>query len=237
MPFAEVNRVRVHYHTAGGSRSGLVFVHGYTGSLAGWEQQVTAFAGEHQILAADHWGHGESGAPGSSSGYDVEQVARDVLALAEIAGLDHFHLVGHSLGGAVVQEIALHSPEHLLSLTLTGTTDWFGDHDAGSGPEVRRELDAAERARLDQLSAEVLSATWQALLRWRGTANRARTIQVPTLVVHGEQDARKIIEGSRRLATAIPDAELVTIPGAGHDPHLEQPNRFNVVLQRFLAAR
>ena len=145
---------------------------------------------------------------------------------ADRAGLGRFHLVGHSLGGAVAQEIALAAPDRLATLTLADTTDWFGDHgprnaedDAGSG-----------------VPPAVLDATWRALLRWPGSAGRAHAIAVPTLVIHGAADAPKILEGSRRLVDAIEGARHVVIDDAAHSPHEEQPKRFNRALADFFAA-
>jgi pimeloyl-ACP methyl ester carboxylesterase len=225
MPFADVNGLRIHYHTAGDGGAGLVFAHGYGGSVARWRPQFDAFSDDFGIMAADHWGHGDSDAPVDPTRYDVERTAGDILALADVVGLERFHLVGHSLGGAVAQEIALCAPDRLLSLTLADTTDWFGDHG---------ELDAKELIELEAKPWAVFA--WEALLRWPGTAGRARSIGVRTLIVHGDGDAPKILEGSRRLAAMIAGAEHVEIPGAGHSPHLEQPERFNAVLRRFLTA-
>ena len=59
-------------------------------------------------------------------------------------------------------------------------------------------------------------------------------VRVPTLVIVGEEDQLTPVEESRRLAEAIPGARLEIIPQAGHLPNLEQPDRFNVVLTRFL---
>jgi len=59
-------------------------------------------------------------------------------------------------------------------------------------------------------------------------------VRVPTLVIVGEEDQLTPVEESRRLAEAIPGARLEIIPQAGHLPNLEQPERFNVVLTRFL---
>jgi pimeloyl-ACP methyl ester carboxylesterase len=226
MPIAVVRGLRLRYQTRGDVGPGLVFMHGYGGNLRRWSGQVEAFAPRHRTLALEHWGHGRSRPPATDAGYDVERVAGDLLALATRLGLARFHLVGHSLGGAVAQEVALAAPDRVRSLTLADTTDWFGDH----GP-----FDERHAAGLTAAQRRVAVATWGALLRWRGSAGRARTIAAPTLVVHGDREAPKILEGSERLARAIPRAHHAVIRGAGHDPHREQPARFNATLARFLA--
>jgi pimeloyl-ACP methyl ester carboxylesterase len=65
------------------------------------------------VLVMDHRGHGCSGAPGGREFYAIESMADDVEALAGCVGFDRYHLVGHSVGGMVAQEIALR--RHLAS--------------------------------------------------------------------------------------------------------------------------
>ena len=61
-------------------------------------------------------------------------------------------------------------------------------------------------------------------------------ITVPTLLVWGEHDARSPLTVARELERAIPDAELVVIPGCGHVSNLEEPERFNEVVRDFVRA-
>lgn len=62
-------------------------------------------------------------------------------------------------------------------------------------------------------------------------------IEVPTLLVWGERDVRSPLHVARQFQDAIPDAQLVVIPGAGHLSHLEQPERFNAAVRAFCRAR
>ena len=70
-------------------------------------------------------GHGRSEAPSDRYSYDVELMSTDVEELIDHAGFERYHLVGHSMGGAIAQEIALRSPQKLLSLTLEDTASKF----------------------------------------------------------------------------------------------------------------
>jgi len=121
MPEALVNGVRVYYERHGESGEPLVFVHGYTGDITDWKYQVAEFSPDYRVLVLDLRGHGRSEAPADRSVYTIEEMARDVEALADAAGFGKYHLVGHSLGGTIVQEIALNNPERLYSLTLEDT--------------------------------------------------------------------------------------------------------------------
>ena len=61
-------------------------------------------------------------------------------------------------------------------------------------------------------------------------------IAVPTLLIWGELDARSPLSVARQFEQAIPDTELVVIPGAGHVSNLEQPERFNQAVREFCRA-
>ena len=125
MPTATINGVRLYYELHGDSGEPLVLVHGFTGDVTDWRHQIPEFSRTHRVLAVDLRGHGRSEATRDRSSYTVEQMADDVEALIDHAGLERYHLLGHSMGGAVVQEIALHSPQRLLSLTLEDTSYRF----------------------------------------------------------------------------------------------------------------
>ena len=125
MPTAVINGVKLNFELHGESGPPLVLVHGYTGDITDWRLQLPAFAPSFRILIADNRGHGQSEAPSDRSVYTVDQMAADIEALTAELGLERFHLLGHSMGGAVAQEIALNRPERLLSLTLHNTTNIF----------------------------------------------------------------------------------------------------------------
>ncbi len=121
MSYAVANGIRIHYERHGEFGEPLVFVHGYTGDVTDWEYQIAEFSPDYRVLVLDSRGHGLSEAPADPSAYSIEEMARDVQGLANAVGLEKYHLVGHSQGGCVVQEVALSTPEKLLSLTLEDT--------------------------------------------------------------------------------------------------------------------
>ena len=104
----------------GGRR--LLLVHGFTadrGEVAG-VMPALAERGWHAV-APDLRGHGGSDHPTDAEAYSFEILAADVVALADSLGWDRFTLVGHSMGGAVAQLIALDRPERLTGLVLAST--------------------------------------------------------------------------------------------------------------------
>ncbi len=264
MPYATVNGVRLNYELHGESGEALVFVHGYTGDLTDWRQQLPAFSQSFRVLIVDNRGHGQSEAPADRSAYSVEHVADDTEALVDELGIGRYHLLGHSMGGAVVQEIALRSADRLLSLTLHDTTDDFSA--AASNPAIAAYRDfrfnlaesqgmaavanavspfpppphmPAERLeetriRMSKMSTDAFIGAWNGLEQWQGARDRAARIKARTLVIYGDLDAEFLIKGSQRLAATIPDAELSVIPEAAHQPQWERPQLYNEALGAFL---
>ena len=264
MPYATVNGVRLNYEVHGESGDPLVFVHGYTGDITDWRHQLPAFSPSFRVLIVDNRGHGQSEAPTDRSIYTIDHFADDVEALLDKLGIERYHLLGHSMGGAVVQEIALRTEGRLLSLILHDTTDDFSV--AASNPAVaawrdfrfklaeRECMEAVAnasspfpppphmpaerleetRVRLSKMSTDAFIGAWNGLAQWRGTRDRAALIKAPTLVIYGDLDTEFLVEGSKRLANAIPAAELSVIPKTAHQPQWERPQIYNAALGAFL---
>ena len=243
-----INGVELYYEMHGEQGEPVVLVHGYTGDITDWRYQIPEFAKTHRLLAFDHRGHGQS--------------SDDVEALVQMADFERYHLVGHSMGGAIVQEIALRSPGRLMSLTLHDTAHVFGlgsntmvqqwiaerhriaetqgmaavanmPSPLPSPPHLSKERQEEQKQRLARMSVDSFIGAWAGLHEWEGTAGRAQDISVPTLVIYGELDAG-LIDAARFLGAAIPGAALEMITEAAHSPQFERPELFNAVLRRHL---
>lgn len=264
MPYATINGVKLNYELHGDSGEPLVLVHGYTGDITDWRHQLPVFSQSHRVLIVDSRGHGQSEGPADRSQYTVDHIADDVETLAEEVGFDRYHLLGHSMGGAVVQEIALRGAARLLSLTLHDTSDGFDkafmnpavtawrdyrfktaeeqgmeavakmDNPFPPPPHMPKERLEETRIRLSKMPIDSFIGAWHGLTDWQGTHGRAQDISTPTLVIYGDLDAGFLIEASKRLVEAIPKAEEAVVPEAGHSPQYERPPLFNEALAGFL---
>lgn len=264
MPFTTINGVKLNYELHGDSGEPLVLVHGYTGDITDWRHQLPAFADSHRLLIVDLRGHGESEAVTDRSQYAIDHFVSDVEALVDEVGFDRYHLLGHSMGGAVVQEIALRGAGRLLSLTLHDTSDGFDKafmnpavvawrdyrfktaEEQGMEavakletpfpppPHMPKERLEEARVRLSKMAIDAFIGAWHGLTDWQGTHGRAQDITTPTLVIYGDLDAGFLVEASKRLARAIPNAEEAVIPETGHSPQFERPALFNEALAGFL---
>src|SRR3954453_4565 len=143
MPIAEVNGQRL-YQEVHGDGEPLLCVAGLTCDTLVWIPQIHAFADAHRTVIFDNRDAGQSSM--AEGDYEIADMARDALALADHLELDTFHLLGVSMGGAIAQEIALQAPDRVRSLTLAVTF--------ASGGAYARRLAEGWRAGVAQVSRE-----------------------------------------------------------------------------------
>ncbi len=116
---ADSSGVRIAYEV-GGSGPPLVLVHGLGYARWGWEPVAEALAEDFTVVLLDNRGMGASDIPRGP--YSARQMAEDVVAVLDAAGIDRGHLIGTSLGGMIAQEVALRWPERVDRLVLACTT-------------------------------------------------------------------------------------------------------------------
>jgi 3-oxoadipate enol-lactonase len=176
-----------------------------------------------------------------------------VLRVAEHFKAAKMHLVGLSMGGRIARNVALRNPERLHSLTLISTNPGF---DALSAEGVRRFVterasqtpqslkkllgsrasSAAYGELLDSVN-RIHEISYQKTLQASVAQDRAAPIEkirVPTLVIAGEEDTVYPPELARDMARRIPGAQLLMFEHTGHLANLEQPQKFNEAVLKFL---
>ena len=108
----------IHYIREG-TGTPLILVQGAGVVGEGWRPQIDALREHHAIVALDNRGIG--GSTYRAATLTIEDMAGDVLAIADAEGFDRFHLAGHSIGGLIAQEIALRARHRVLTLALLCT--------------------------------------------------------------------------------------------------------------------
>jgi pimeloyl-ACP methyl ester carboxylesterase len=246
---------------SGGALPAIVLIHGIGGSARAWSPQMKTFAtAGHAPVALDLPGYGGR-APVTS--LDFEGLAADVELAIEQRGLQWPVLLGHSLGGMVVQTMLRRKPEGYSAAVLACTSPAFGSADgdfqrkfvanrlapldagktmADLAPEiVDQMMGPAPQARARELALEVMGAvpadTYRAAVRclvtFDGRANLAK-IGVPTLCIAGENDPNAPAAMVERMASRIAGGRYVCLPDVGHLPNLEAPEVFDTAVLGFL---
>lgn len=258
MPTRRIADVELHYVEAG-SGPVMVLLHGLGGSVQDWEAQIPHFAARYRVIAPDLRGFGDS-----SRGhrlFSIPRCADDVGALLQQLDVDRFVLVGHSMGGAVAQQLSLQLGSRVRRLVIANSVPSFRPQ------SLRHYLEFAYRwlamgllgpRRLSQISAaRMYPEPGQAGLREQSIARGARNsrysylsalaalgrwsvlarlgeLQMPVLVLGSEHDYFTR-EETVRFAHALPSGRLHIVAGAHHSLPIERPQLFNELLDRFLA--
>ncbi len=253
---------RIHYSKTGNPRGApVLFIQGLGAGKTGWALQRLATAPWYHALALDNRGAGRSDKPHGA--YTLEQMADDAIAVLDHAGIETAHVVGASMGGAISQILAVKYPERIRSITLACTagmnhpwreellTSWKDNALEGGmgamsteavrwviGPRsFRRFLPAMgwlgplALGRPSHAFANQVDAIMNVDASF---ADDLENIEVPVLVMCGNQDILTPRGDSEELAERIPTAELVVISGAAHGFMVEHATTFNRVLLEFL---
>lgn len=239
----------------------LVFLHGIGGAARGWRNQLDAFAGRYHAIAWDMPGYGNSQPLPVMSIPTLADALKDFL---EQLGAKKPVLVGHSIGGMIVQQFLVSYPDLAGAVVLAQTTSAFGSSDgewqknfieSRVGPLDRGETMVSMAPKLvqdlvgDEPSAEGVQlardcmaavkpetyrASMQAMIGFDLRKNMA-DIAVPTLLLSGSKDNNAPAKTMAKMATFVKGSTYVELEGVGHLASFERPNEFNEVLRDFLA--
>jgi 3-oxoadipate enol-lactonase len=124
MPTITANGLDLAYQIDGDGPETLVLVNGLADTKESWEAQLPAFAERYRVVSYDNRGVGETTT--TSGPYTTKQMADDLAALVDGAGLDRFHLLGVSMGGMIAQEYAIAHADRLLSASFCCTYAYPG---------------------------------------------------------------------------------------------------------------
>lgn len=261
MPSQTVGAIELAYDEVGDGEV-VVFISGTSLDRTVWGPQVAAFADRYRCITIDNRDAGETVA--GTTGYTPRDLAADVDGLLAALDLPAAHVVGHSLGGAIAQELALASPDRVRTLSVIGSwarNDEYTRTLFRTWKRLRTTLEPAaffetmlltgvghtflNSIGVDAMvqlfltaphpqSAEGFCRQVDADLA-HDTADRLGTIQAPTLVIAGDEDKIFPPHHPRQLADGI-GAEWLMLPNVGHSPALENPTAVNTALETFFTS-
>ncbi len=244
-------------HIRKGQGYPLVLVHGYLAGAAIWHDQIDYFSKRYDVIAVDLPGFGQS--TGTKAHNSIPAIAEHVLAFLTELGIENFVLMGHSMGGMVVQKMTALAPDRVKQLICYGTGP------VGVMPGRFETIDESRvRIKTDGMAATVkrIAATWHlqgekgqgfdlckhlgrnvreetalaCLDAWESWDGRSdlQTIGCPTLVICGDRDRSYNWDQTHALRKGIKLSQLAVIPGCAHNAHLEKPHLFNFVIDDFI---
>ncbi len=235
----------------------LVLVHGFLGSSDMWKPQIKYFQKNFRVISPALPGFGRSNDMQSCN--SIECMAKAILRVLKKKKITKFNLLGHSMGGMIVQEIVKLASEQVLKLICYGTGP-FGDipgrFETIDESREKLKIDGLEnttyriaktwfvdedRAKYfylceiarKQASLESVDNGLVAMKNWSGLEN-LKNIKNKTLVIWGELDKAYNYKQVKTLKENISNCELKIIKGCSHNVHLESPGEFNECVSKFL---
>jgi pimeloyl-ACP methyl ester carboxylesterase len=245
-----------------GTGPAVLFSHSWCCDGRQWPQAPAVVEAGYRVLNLDNRGHGRSGP--YQQRFTMWDMADDLVAVLDDAGVDDAVLVGLSIGGFAAIRAALRHKSRVRALVLAdtaaGRAAWTGRLQVAAlgrasltparklaidvvvkqlfGPTARREqpqLVAEWRQRFFDQDAVSMLVAIQSIMARDDVTSRLGEISAPTLVIVGEEDRDPGVLASASLAGRIPGAHLAVLPDTGHLAALERPDAFRTELLGFLA--
>jgi pimeloyl-ACP methyl ester carboxylesterase len=259
MAFADVHGQKIYFEDSGGDGPAIIFSHGLYMDHEMFAPQVEALRDSWRCITWDERAHGATQTtPEPFSYWDS---ASDLFGLLDHLGIERAVLAGMSQGGYLSLRAALTAPERVRALVLIDTQSGVEDPEKVAAYTQLIDLwagdDGPPQDLLDIVANIILGAGWDGTPAWQDkwrllpadqvrqafntlttraddVTHRLGEIDVPAIVIHGDQDAAIDVDSAKSLAEAL-GADLALIPGGGHAANLTHPVEANAALTRFLA--
>ncbi len=243
-----------------GEGTPLLIMHGLLGMLDNWQGPAKMFAEHFKVYIIDLRNHGHS--PHSEQ-HDYDSMVEDVLELMDELSINQAHILGHSMGGKVAMKLAQHCPKRVLKLVVADIgPKFYPIHHQRILAALRAvDLEALERRTdaEDYMKPHIQEAGIRYFLMkslyhpeknkfaWRfnldaiesniekvGEAMDTMDYEGETLFIRGGASDYILDEDWPDIKLIFPNAHLVTLDGAGHWLHAEQPDAFVKEVSEFL---
>jgi 3-oxoadipate enol-lactonase len=254
------NGIAINYTLEGPAGAPVVTLsHSLAANVSMWDPQMADLVSRWRVLRYDTRGHGATDAPAGA--YSLEQMAGDALALLDALGIQKTHWVGLSMGGMIGQTLALQAPGRLGALVLCDTSSRTPPEGRGLWAE---RIKTAETQGMEPLVEPTIGRWFtpgfvksrpdvvdrvRAMIRAtnpRGyigcghaiaaldLTDRLAAIQLPTLVIVGEDDPGTPVAAARVIHERIKGSKLTILPSASHLSNMEQPQAFSRAVTEFI---
>ena len=236
----------------------FVFVHGYLGSSEMWNFQKKFFSKHYRVIIPALPGFGESHNVKSLD--SINKMARQIIDLLDQKNIDKFNLIGHSMGGMIVQEITklIGGRVNKLICFATGSIGEIpGRFETIDETRKKLKKDGIEvsfsrvpkkwfvkgdkdknyylcKNAVKDVSLETADNALLAMKNWRGKED-LKNIKNETLIIWGDKDTSYNFDQVDTLNKNIKNSRLEIFKDCAHNVHLEQPDEFNNLVQKFIS--
>jgi len=235
----------------------LVLVHGFLGSSKMWKPQIDFFKDNFRVITPDLPGYGKSNKAKSHN--SIQSIANLLLDCLGEKKIDKFHLLGHSMGGMIVQEMAKKGGDKISKLVCYST---------GPRGEMPGRFETIDQSRENlkkkglKITAQNIAKTWfvkgedakyfdvcieagtqtsmeaadnslVAFKNWNGV-DTLKNIKNETLIIWGDKDKSYNLTQAKTLEKNISNSSLVIFEGCAHNVHLEKIEEFNRTVFNFI---
>ena len=252
------NGVQLEYAEQGSfTGTPVIFLHGLSDSWHSFESVLSFLPDNIHAFAISQRGHGDSDRP--LTGYTTSDFAGDVAAFIQLQGLKSAFIVGHSMGGVIVQQFAITYPDLVKGIVIIDSDASFKDNPGFpefynevmklNGPLDRKFMDDFQKSTLAnpidpvyyntlvtegmKVPVSVFKAACSGMIEV-DFRNDLKQIKAPALIFWGEKDNYCSMDDQEILVAGIPDAKLIVYEGTGHALHWEKPARFTTDLLYFI---
>lgn len=260
MPTLKINGANIYYEIHGQGPETMLLSHGLLWSGKMFQRQVDYFKARYKCVIYDHRGQGRSEV--TKEGYDMDSLYEDAVKIIEELNLGPCHMLGLSMGGFVAMRVALRRPEYLKSLILLETSAEpepnkfkysllnFVVSIFGVSAVVNKVMpimfgktflnDPARKDEVHQWKTQLISNKKSIVKAVKGVINREgvldelSNVQIPTLVIVGDEDVATVTEKAKNIKLKIPQSRLAIIKGAGHSSTIEEPRQVIDTIEVFL---
>jgi len=235
----------------------LVLVHGYLGSSEMWKFQKDYLKNYFRVIAPALPGFGESYKVKSLN--SINTMANIILECVEEKKINKFNLMGHSMGGMIVQEIVKVAGDKVNKLICfaTGSIGNIPDRFESLDVSIKRLREEGIKETVKRIppkwfvngnkaknyylcenavketSEETAENALNAMKNWNGLEN-LKNIKNETLIIWGDKDVSYNFDQVEMLNKNIPNSKLEIFKNCCHNVHLEEPEKFNKTVKTFL---
>ncbi len=259
-----VNKHTISYFDEGSENAPvIIFIHGFPFNKSMWIKQAEALKENARVIAYDVRGHGDTDS--GTQDFSIELFVQDLISLLDKLKIEKAILCGLSMGGYIALNAVENHPERFSALVLCDSNCIADTPDAkekrmkaienirenGVKNYVDESIEyllAAENfttkpGLVDEIRTMMVNTAWktlvntlQALSTRKETCSKLPEIRIPVLIIVGKEDIVTPPEAAQFIHEKIKGSLLSILPHAGHLSNLENPDKFNEILKKFIAS-